>query len=250
MQTTEMEIASDYVALQGLVCVPEGARGIVVFAHGSGSSRLSPRNQEVASVLQHVGLATLLFDLLTADEHAHDLLTAEYRFDIPLLARRLAGALDWLRTQPALASLSVGLFGASTGAAAALCAAAERPEEVRAVVSRGGRPDLAGEALGLVQAPTLLIVGELDSEVIRLNRLAAERFLCEDRIVIVPGATHLFEESGTLEEAARLAADWFLPRLATDDGLQVDDRPHGHFRADGGTTVDDFGQRLAPCAPD
>lgn len=214
MRTLEMEIANDYVRLPGLVCVPEGTRGIVVFAHGSGSSRLSPRNQDVASVLQQAGLATLLFDLLTAEEHAHDVLTAEYRFNIPLLARRLTGALDWLWKQPALASLSVGLFGASTGAAAALSAAAERPEEIRAVVSRGGRPDLARQALPLVKAPTLLIVGELDPEVIRLNRLAAERLLCEHRIVIVPGATHLFEEPGTLDEAARLASDWFLPRLS------------------------------------
>ncbi|TAM52108.1 MAG: alpha/beta hydrolase [Paraburkholderia sp.] len=209
MRTTEMTISSDFVALQGLVCVPDGAQGIVVFAHGSGSSRLSPRNQEVASILQHAGLATLLFDLLTADEHAHDAVSAEYRFNIPLLGRRLSGALDWLMTQPALAPLNVGLFGASTGAAAALCAAAERPAQVRAVVSRGGRPDLAREALPLVTAPTLLIVGELDTEVIRLNRLAAAHLACEHELVIVPGATHLFEEPGKLDEAARLAAEWF-----------------------------------------
>ncbi|MBU6488153.1 MAG: dienelactone hydrolase family protein [Burkholderiales bacterium] len=209
MRTTEMTISSDFVALQGLVCVPDGARGIVVFAHGSGSSRLSPRNQEVASILQHAGLATLLFDLLTADEHAHDAVSAEYRFNIPLLGRRLSGALDWLMTQPALAPLTVGLFGASTGAAAALCAAAERSAQVRAVVSRGGRPDLAREALPLVTAPTLLIVGELDTEVIRLNRFAAAHLACEHELVIVPGATHLFEEPGKLDEAARLAAEWF-----------------------------------------
>ncbi|MDG0025410.1 alpha/beta family hydrolase [Trinickia sp. Y13] len=209
MRTTEMTISSDFVALQGLVCVPDGARGIVVFAHGSGSSRLSPRNQEVASILQRAGLATLLFDLLTADEHAHDAVSAEYRFNIPLLGRRLSGALDWLLTQPALAPLSIGLFGASTGAAAALCAAAERPAQVRAVVSRGGRPDLAREALPLVKAPTLLIVGELDTEVIRLNRLAAAHLACEHELVIVPGATHLFEEPGKLDETARLAAEWF-----------------------------------------
>ncbi|HVW50363.1 MAG TPA: alpha/beta family hydrolase [Trinickia sp.] len=209
MRTTEMTISSDFVALQGLVCVPDGARGIVVFAHGSGSSRLSPRNQEVASILQRAGLATLLFDLLTADEHAHDAVSAEYRFNIPLLGRRLSGALDWLLTQPALAPLSIGLFGASTGAAAALCAAAERPPQVRAVVSRGGRPDLAREALPLVKAPTLLIVGELDTEVIRLNRLAAAHLACEHELVIVPGATHLFEEPGKLDETARLAAEWF-----------------------------------------
>lgn len=209
MRTTEMTISSDFVALQGLVCVPDGARGIVVFAHGSGSSRLSPRNQEVAGILQHAGLATLLFDLLTVDEHAHDAVSAEYRFNIPLLGRRLSGALDWLLTQPALAALSVGLFGASTGAAAALCAAAERAAQVHAVVSRGGRPDLAREALQLVKAPTLLIVGELDTEVIRLNRLAAAHLACEHEVVIVPGATHLFEEPGKLDEAAHLAAGWF-----------------------------------------
>lgn len=213
MQTMEIEITSDYVPLQGLVAAAPRARGIVAFAHGSGSSRLSPRNQEVAAVLQHAGLATLLFDLLTAEEHRHDVLTAEYRFNIPLLSRRLVGALDWLHTQPALASLSVGLFGASTGAAAALCAAAARPDEVRAVVSRGGRPDLAREALHLVKAPTLLIVGELDTDVIRLNRLASEHLQCEHRMAIVPGATHLFEEAGTLEEAAHLARDWFVSRL-------------------------------------
>lgn len=213
MRTTEMTIASDFVALQGLVCVPDGARGIVVFAHGSGSSRLSPRNQDVANILQRAGLATLLFDLLTGEEHAHDAITAEYRFNIPLLGRRLSGALDWLRKQPALAPLRVGLFGASTGAAAALCAAAERPGEVHAVVSRGGRPDLARDALPLVKAPTLLIVGELDTEVIRLNQLAAAQLLCEHETVIVPGATHLFEEPGKLDEAARLATGWFLPRL-------------------------------------
>lgn len=213
MRTTEMTISSDFVALQGLVCVPDGVTGMVVFAHGSGSSRLSPRNQEVADVLQRAGLATLLFDLLTSEEHAHDALTAEYRFNIPLLARRLSGALDWLSTQSALASLRIGLFGASTGAAAALCTAAERPNEVRAVVSRGGRPDLARDALPLVKAPTLLIVGELDTDVIRMNELAAAHLLCEHKTVIVPGATHLFEEPGTLDEAARLATDWFLPRL-------------------------------------
>lgn len=214
MRTTEMTIASDFVALQGLVCVPDGARGIVVFAHGSGSSRLSPRNQDVANILQRAGLATLLFDLLTSEEHAHDAVSAEYRFNIPLLARRLSGALDWLYKQPALATLGIGLFGASTGAAAALCAAAERPADVRAVVSRGGRPDLARDALPLVKAPTLLIVGELDTEVIRLNRLAAAHLRCEHETVIVPGATHLFEEPGKLDEAARLATEWFVPRLA------------------------------------
>ncbi len=214
VQFEEIEIASDYVPLRGLIAAPEGAEGIVVFSHGSGSSRLSPRNQEVASTLRRAGLATLLFDLLTAEEHAHDSLTAEYRFNIPLLARRLVGAIDWLQTRTELSSLSIGLFGASTGAAAALCAAAERPGDIHAVVSRGGRPDLAREALRRVKAPTLLIVGELDVDVIRLNRSAAEHLACEHRLVIVPGATHLFEEPGALEQAAHLAADWFVPRLA------------------------------------
>lgn len=217
MRTLDIEIASDFVALHGSIHVPLGARGIVVFAHGSGSSRLSPRNREVATILQRAGLATLLFDLLTAQEHAHDQSTAEYRFNIPLLARRLSGALDWLRTQPALKGLAVGLFGASTGAAAALSAAAERPEVVRAVVSRGGRPDLARDALPLVRAPTLLIVGEFDTEVIRLNRLAADHLTCEHELAIVRGATHLFEEPGKLDEAAGLASDWFRTRLAAVD---------------------------------
>jgi pimeloyl-ACP methyl ester carboxylesterase len=176
---------------------------------------LSPRNQAVGSVLQKAGLGTLLFDLLTGEEHARDTMTAEYRFNIPLLAGRLTGALDWLRMQPALASLAVGLFGASTGAAAALHAAVERPRDVRAVVSRGGRPDLAEEVLARVQAPTLLIVGELDTDVIRLNRYAADELHCEHRVVIVPGATHLFEEPGKLDEVARLASDWFRLRLST-----------------------------------
>ncbi|MGN6318828.1 dienelactone hydrolase family protein [Trinickia sp.] len=212
-QPDEIEITSDVVPLRGSIALPQGARGIVVFAHGSGSSRLSPRNQDVASTLQRAGLATLLFDLLTAEEHEHDSLTAEYRFNIPLLARRLVGAIDWVHRQPELARLSIGLFGASTGAAAALCAAAERPDEIRAVVSRGGRPDLARDALRLVKAPTLLIVGALDFEVIRLNRQAAAQLACEHRLVLVSGATHLFEEPGTLEQAAALAVDWFAPRL-------------------------------------
>lgn len=214
MRTTEITLTSDFVPLHGLLCTPQGAHGIILFAHGSGSSRLSPRNQQVASVLQRAGFATLLFDLLTPEEHEHDAQTAEYRFNIPLLARRLSGALDWLRMQPALAPLRIGLFGASTGAAAALCAAADRPDDVRAVVSRGGRPDLARDALSLVKAPTLLIVGELDTEVLHLNRLAAERLLCEHEIAVIAGATHLFEEPGTLEQAARLARDWFVARLA------------------------------------
>lgn len=216
MSPTEVEIAIDHATLQGFLAVPAAARGLVVFAHGSGSSRFSPRNQEVAKSLQRAGLATLLFDLLTPDEQRRDAMSAEYRFDIALLTRRLTGTLDWLRTRPELNGLAVGLFGASTGAAAALASAAERPRVVRAVVSRGGRPDLAGDALPLVKAPALLIVGELDTEVIHLNRLAAARLVCEQQLAIVPGATHLFDEPGTLREAARLAAGWFRSRLGSD----------------------------------
>lgn len=213
MQTQEVDVSDDYVQLKGLLTVTPEARAIVVFAHGSGSSRLSPRNQDVAQVLEQAGFATLLFDLLTAQEHALDVVSAEYRFNIALLARRLEGALDWLRTRADTRSLRIGLFGASTGASAALVAAAARQGEVKAIVSRGGRPDLAREALAHVAAPTLLIVGELDDEVIRLNRLAAAQMHCEHRIAIVPGATHLFEEPGTLDEAARLARDWFVSKL-------------------------------------
>ncbi|MGG1943428.1 alpha/beta family hydrolase [Trinickia sp. NRRL B-1857] len=213
MQTQEVDVADDYVQLKGLLTVPPDAHAIVVFAHGSGSSRLSPRNQDVAQVLEQAGFATLLFDLLTAQEHALDVVSAEYRFNIALLARRLEGALDWLRTRADTRSLRIGLFGASTGAAAALVAASARQAEVDAIVSRGGRPDLAREALARVAAPTLLIVGEFDDEVIRLNQLAAAQMHCEHRIAIVPGATHLFEESGTLEQAAYLARDWFVSKL-------------------------------------
>lgn len=190
--------------LPGLLTVPPGASGLVVFAHGSGSSRLSPRNQHVARGLNAAGLGTLLFDLLLAEE-------AEDRrnvFDIPLLAGRLEEALDWLGSGP-YARLAIGLFGASTGAAAALIAAARRPDAVAAVVSRGGRPDLAGNALARVRAPTLLIVGGYDDVVIELNQAASTLLACEKRLDIVPGATHLFEEPGTLDKVIELAADWF-----------------------------------------
>jgi putative phosphoribosyl transferase len=195
--------------------VPEGARGAVLFAHGSGSSRHSSRNRYVAGVLQRAGLATLLLDLLTAEEEEEERDTGHLRFDIGLLAGRLAGATEWLRGRPEAAGLPVGYFGASTGAAAALCAAARLPGEVAAVVSRGGRPDLAGDNLSRVQAPTLLLVGGDDVPVIGLNRKALARLAApEKELVIVPGATHLFEEPGTLEEVARLAADWFGRHLA------------------------------------
>jgi putative phosphoribosyl transferase len=213
MQTQAVVIADDYVQLEGFLTIPHDAHAIVVFAHGSGSSRLSPRNQHVAQVLQDAGFATLLFDLLTAHEQQLDAVSGEYRFNIPLLARRLEGALDWLLTREDTRSLTVGLFGASTGAAAALVAAADLLDEVGAVVSRGGRPDLARDALAHVEAPTLLIVGERDEDVIRLNQSAAAQMSCEHRLMIVADATHLFEEPGTLDQAARLACDWFLAKL-------------------------------------
>jgi putative phosphoribosyl transferase len=196
-------------ALEGNLTVPTGARGIVLFAHGSGSSRHSPRNRYVAQELQRNWLATLLIDLLTADEEAIDMRTRHLRFDIGLLADRLVAATDWLATQPETRDLKVGYFGASTGAGAALVAATQRPGAVVAVVSRGGRPDLAGSALPFVKAPTLLIVGGEDTPVIGMNREASARMRVENRIVIVPGASHLFEEPGTIEEVARLAGEWF-----------------------------------------
>lgn len=204
-------------ALSGDLSVPEGATGIVVFVHGSGSSRLSPRNRDVARALNEGGLATLLFDLLTPTEEVEDERTARLRFDIELLATRLLHVLDWLGGQPGLPA-SVGLFGASTGAAAALIAAAREPRMVRAVVSRGGRPDLAGASLAAVEAPTLLIVGGNDDVVIQLNEAAFARIRCEKRLEIVPGATHLFEEPGTLDAVAKLALGWFQQHLAPGTG--------------------------------
>jgi len=195
--------------LEGNLSLPEAARGVVLFAHGSGSSRFSPRNGHVARMLNEARLATLLIDLLTPAEEAVDMHTAHLRFDIGLLAERLVSAIDWLRQHPPTRELRIGCFGASTGAAAALVAAANRPQAVGAVVSRGGRPDLAGPALPRVQAPTLLIVGGRDFEVIELNKAALEHLRCEKRIVIIPGATHLFEEPGTLDEVASLAREWF-----------------------------------------
>ena len=197
-----VHVTAGAITLEGNLSIPDGARGIVLFAHGSGSSRHSPRNRFVARELQQRSLGTLLIDLLTAQEEQVDMRTAHLRFDIGLLAHRLVVATDWLRDQPETASLKLGYFGASTGAAAALVAAAERPDRVAAVVSRGGRPDLAGSALPHVKAPTLLIVGGDDVPVIGLNRQADARLNVEKRIEIVPGASHLFEEPGTLEEVA------------------------------------------------
>lgn len=194
--------------------VPQQARGLVVFAHGSGSSRHSPRNRQVADGLEHAGFATLLVDLLTADEDRIDRLDRRYRFDIDLLTRRVLAVLEACRNDPRLGPLPLGLYGASTGAASALRAAAARPDRVRAVVSRGGRPDLAGEALGSVRCPTLLIVGGWDAEVMALNEEARRRMGDVALLQVVPGATHLFEEPGALERVTWLARDWFLEHLA------------------------------------
>jgi dienelactone hydrolase len=199
--------------LAGDLVVPQAAQGLVIFAHGSGSGRHSPRNQAVARALQARGLATLLADLLTEEEEAIDRVTAHLRFDIDLLGRRLVKLIDWARQRPDLGSLAFGLFGASTGAAAALIAAADRSHDVGAVVSRGGRPDLAGAALPRVAAPTLLLVGSLDTEVIRLNEWAKIRMRCPVSLDIVPGASHLFEEPGTLDQVASRAGSWFISHL-------------------------------------
>jgi putative phosphoribosyl transferase len=208
----QVTIVADATSLQGVLDVPHGARGIVLFVHGSGSSRLSPRNTFVAQQLQNAGLATLLFDLLSADEERIDQETRELRFDIPLLTRRLIVATLWTQAQPELGRLPIGYFGASTGAAAALSAAACTPN-VTAVVSRGGRPDLAGSALEEVSAATLLIVGGRDREVLELNRRALARLTGTTRLEIIPGATHLFEEPGALGQVASLAAAWFVRHL-------------------------------------
>jgi pimeloyl-ACP methyl ester carboxylesterase len=209
----DLGIPADGVMLEADVVVPEQALGVVLFAHGSGSSRHSPRNRYVAGELQNAGLATVLADLLTPAEEQLDARTAELRFDIGLLATRVAALTDWLVEQEPTEGLGVGLFGASTGAAAALVAAATRPDFVQAVVSRGGRPDLAGDFLRRVHQPTLLIVGGEDTVVIELNREALEQLSGEARLEIVPGASHLFEEPGALEQVARLARGWFVRHL-------------------------------------
>jgi putative phosphoribosyl transferase len=213
----EISIDAGNVRLEGTLSLPKDPKGIVLFAHGSGSSRHSPRNRYVAEVLQSHGIATLLFDLLTRDEESIDQRTAELRFDIGLLAKRLAAVTEWVTQHSLARTLPIGYFGASTGAAAAIVAAAQLPDLVAAVVSRGGRPDLAAEALDKVRAPVLLIVGGNDEVVITLNRQALARLKCQDKqLVIVPGATHLFEEPGTLEQVARLAAEWFAHHLTPD----------------------------------
>jgi putative phosphoribosyl transferase len=213
----EVRIPLGALVLEGTLGLPDSAAGVVLFAHGSGSSRHSSRNRYVARVLREAGLGTLLFDLLTREEEIAEARTGHLRFDIGLLAERLAGATDWLLVQSESARLKVGYFGASTGGGAALVAAAARPREVSSVVSRGGRPDLAGDALPEVHAPTLLIVGGHDDQVLRLNEQALARLQCPKRLEIVPGASHLFEEPGTLERVAELARDWFLSTLRVED---------------------------------
>jgi dienelactone hydrolase len=213
MRPGDITVHAGEVALEGALSIPERADGVVLFAHGSGSSRFSPRNRFVAAFLNQGGLGTLLLDLLTAEEHVIDERSGALRFDIDLLSRRLIEVVDWASTHPDMRHLPIGLFGASTGAAAALNAAADRPQRVAAVVSRGGRPDLAMAALPAVRAPTLLIVGGLDGVVIEMNRSAAAQLACEHRLEIVPDATHLFEEPGKLEEVARLARKWFQQHL-------------------------------------
>jgi putative phosphoribosyl transferase len=204
--------------IHGDLVVPDGAGGVVVFAHGSGSSRRSPRNREVAAHLRRQGLATLLFDLLTEAEEVADRDRGHLRFDIDLLAQRVELTVTTVVDDPETRALPIGLFGASTGAAAALVAATRHPAPIAALVARGGRPDLAGDALDSVQAPTLLVVGERDPQVLALNEAAGARLRCQQRLVVVPGATHLFEEPGALEEVARLAGDWFTTHFAAPSG--------------------------------
>src|SRR2546425_3472250 len=211
-----IRITAGSLSLDGNLAGPENAHGIVLFAHGSGSSRHSPRNRFVARSLQERELATLLMDLLAAEEEALDAYTGHLRFDIGLLAQRLVAATDWVAANPETHDLPIGYFGASTGAAAALAAAVERPDLVRAIVSRGGRPDLAGPALARVRAPTLLIVGGADYQVIRMNEEALRELRVESKLAIIPGATHLFEEPGALEQVARLSGEWFEKYLKAD----------------------------------
>src|SRR5436309_8541433 len=210
---SEIRIPAGRAVLSGNLAIPDGAVALVLFAHGSGSSRHSPRNQFVARTLNNSGLGTLLFDLLTPEEEALDIYTREHRFNISLLAERLVHATKWLWQQEETRDLHIGYFGSSTGGAAALVAAAELPQDVGAVVSRGGRPDLAGSALPRVQTPTLLIVGGNDDIVIELNERARHQMRCEGKLEILPGATHLFEEPGALEKVASLASDWFVKHI-------------------------------------
>ena len=212
---TEVKIATPRAELSGSLTIPENTEGLVLFAHGSGSSRKSPRNQSVARTLNRASLGTLLFDLLTPEEEVLDVYTREHRFNIGLLAERLVHATKWARQQNETRDLHTGYFGSSTGGAAALVAAAELRQDIGAVVSRGGRPDLAGAALPIVKAPTLLIVGGNDDIVIELNEKARDQMRCEVKLEIIPGATHLFEQPGALEKVAKLATDWFVNKIGT-----------------------------------
>src|SRR6266480_8040169 len=221
-QSRTDQIPSGKILLEGEVLVPVGATGVVLFAHGSGSSRHSPRNQFVARTIRETGVGTLLFDLLTQEEESVDIRTRHLRFDIGLLAERLVDATNWIKRGRDTSHLRVGYFGSSTGGGAALVAAAAVGEEIGAVVSRGGRPDLAGDALPKVNSPTLLIVGGLDDPVIRMNEDAYRQLHCEKELKIVSGATHLFEEPGTLEQVAHLAADWFQRKLRAAVGAEKD----------------------------
>jgi dienelactone hydrolase len=217
--TQKVHIPSGEVILEGELQIPGAAKGVVLFAHGSGSSRFSPRNQYVARVIREAGIGTLLFDLLTREEELIDMRTRHLRFDIGLLARRLVDASNWIAEKSETRHLRAGYFGSSTGGGAALVAASEIGDEIGAVVSRGGRPDMAGEALTRVVSPTLLIVGGLDQVVIQLNEEAYRKLRCKKELKIVPGATHLFEEPGKLEEVARLAAEWFRHYLQPQSAI-------------------------------
>jgi dienelactone hydrolase len=221
------------VVLEANLAIPRGARGVVLFAHGSGSSRFSPRNRAVTANLNDSGIATLLVDLLTEEEETIDSVTAHLRFDIGLLAKRLIDATDWLLNAPEMRGLRIGYFGASTGAAAALMAAVERSQAVAAIVSHGGRPDLAGSALPHVLAPTLLIVGGCDVPVIEMNRAALVELRCKKRLEIVPGATHLFEEAGALQQVAGLAREWFKRYLEQEPAVAGSASSCGRFIHEG-----------------
>ena len=223
-ETLAVRVAADHSWLDGELRLPTPRTGLVVFAHGSGSSRFSRRNQHVARCLERRGLGTLLIDLLTREEEEIDARTAEYRFDLQLLASRLVAIVDWARGRGDTAGLPIGLFGASTGGGAALIAAAARPHEVAAVVSRGGRPDLAREALGHTRAPTLLIVGGEDRPVLALNRSAMARMAGPVQLAVVPGATHLFEEPGALDEVADLATEWFVQHFTAGSSREAAQR--------------------------
>ncbi|MGD0645590.1 MAG: dienelactone hydrolase family protein [Candidatus Bathyarchaeia archaeon] len=210
---TDLKIPAGNAVVEGSLIVPSGAKGLVLFAHGSGSSRFSTRNQYVAKEFNNVKIGTLLFDLLTKEEEEEDIVTAEYRFNIDLLAKRLIGTTEWLKRNTQMKNYAFGYFGASTGAAAALISAAKLPNDIAAIVSRGGRPDLAADYLPKVVAPTLLLVGGLDTVVIDLNRKAMNQMTNLKKLTIIPGATHLFEEPGKLEVVAKLSTDWFLRYL-------------------------------------